>query len=508
VQQILPSAVGAVRRQWSGLHRKPPSMARTPETIKTRLDTWDQAGMPPLPADLSAGEQLLLHLESIGIMTKESRLVLGDIVRAAIAAPAVTDAEKSEILRLNADLTRVFWHATFRHTIDRSALQVGDDFVGSAMADGRCIYFSNFMPFGDERFTRTIFVDIDLGHYQRARVLQRLSDILTYRSVPLHDLNQVTTAIDALIDMNRLLNNVQVKLTTLGNTQTSTPNQSDQERLNTSRSQANDLQEQLRELLHVSVMAGRLNDYFTYGIAGKAASAQAYYDQIVERTQDIREERILGYALLSDFLTRRLKHSIRFIERMDMHHRTVNQRTGELLDRVRTELDALRALQLVDGLKQQIGLVDQQVRLTRVAEILVVFGGAYYTLQLLKPVIKLFETVVARTMQWIVNMLWSLATQGVLFLQWLFPASSGWREFEMVAVALEWMSLALHAVRHTLPETSVITALAIDAKDSVIAGLLVVLFLRYTHMAKDVNVLRLPAWMARWIFRGLPHAGT
>jgi hypothetical protein len=384
-EEVRVSIDTVVGLQAAARRRPMPLPARTPAQVQRRLTARAEPGLDRRrPDDLSGGELLLTYLQEPRdtIMEVESRSVLGEIVRAAIAADGVTAAGKAEIHRLIADLTRVFWHATFRHTIDKSARGVGDDFVGSAMADGRCVYFSNFMPFGDERFTRTIFVDIELGYYQRARVLQRLSDILTYRSVPLHDFNRVTTAIDSLIDMNRLLNDVQMKLTDLGGARR--PGGKKQTRLSARRSRllAVELQDQLDELLKVSVRAGRLNDFFTYGIAGKTASAEAYYEQIVERTQDIREERILGYALLSDFLTRRLKHSIRFIERMNMHHVTVSQRTQELLERVRTELDSLRAFQLVDGL-------EQQVHMTRVAEILVVVGGTYYTYTLLKPLLYL-----------------------------------------------------------------------------------------------------------------------
>jgi uncharacterized membrane-anchored protein len=242
------------------------------------------------------------------------------------------------------------------------------------MVEGRCIYFSNFMPFGMEKFTRTIFVDVDLSDYQRARMLQRLSDILTYRSIPLRDLDRVKSAIEALNDLNRRLSDIQMRVFDGNGSAQSTTTAS----VRSPSVQVEELRKEMEAILDVSVQTGRLNAFFTYGIAGKWSSSNAYFEQILERCEDVREERIPGYPELTEFVQRRLRHSIRYIERMHIHYVTVGQRTSELLDRVRTELNSLQTRNMLLNM-------EEQVHLTQVAEILILLGGSYYTFNLLKP---------------------------------------------------------------------------------------------------------------------------
>lgn len=277
---------------------------------------------------------------------------MGNLVREALLDPAMTEAAKERILRHVALVTQSFWefavapnlssrqrrHGQIEGAAANAANALASDFVCSSMIERRCLYFSNFMPENDDLFTRTLFIDIGMEGLQSARVLQRLSDILTYRSMPLRHLDRVNAAIEALLELNLRLNRIQEKATSANITA---------------------LHNQLTEALDISRSVARLNGFITYGISGQWRSADAYLKQILERCEDVRETRIEGFAILTDFVRRRLAHSVRFVERMHGHQSTVVRRVSELMDRTRTELDNLRTKEIEEALRAQTDTVRQ-----------------------------------------------------------------------------------------------------------------------------------------------------
>jgi len=120
-------------------------------------------------------------------------------------------------------------------------------------------------------------------------------------------------------------------------------------------------------------------------ILGPLALAQLGEADVDDRRAR-REQRIPGYPQLTDFVQRRLKHSIRYMERMHIHYSTVGQRITELLDRVRAQLNSLQTEKMVED-------IHEQVTLTQIAEIVVLAGGTYYIFSLLKPIIKVVSEV-------------------------------------------------------------------------------------------------------------------
>jgi hypothetical protein len=309
-------------------------------------------------------------------------------------------AHRTRIASLQAEvgrLTEAFWRCTFAVSIEGHLEKVASDFVCSSMVDRRCIYFSNFVPFGDEKFTRTIFVDFGMSDFQRARVLQRLCDILTYRSITTSNLDRVRAAVEALSELNQRLDEVQMRLSSIGD---------------------RELREELRKTHEISALAARMNAFLTFGTAGRWFASDSSFKEIIERCEDLREERIPGYAQLTDFVERRLAHVMRIIERMHMHHQTVSQRVTELLDRIRTQFYAWQSDEIARTLAKQdrtaAGLVKaaksmevaanditwslrQLVDLQKVGEALVLLAGTYYgyklihDLLLLEPTAEWFE---------------------------------------------------------------------------------------------------------------------
>ncbi len=283
---------------------------------------------------------------------------MGNLGKETTRDPSIEAELKQKVLRIVADVTTSFWEFAVAPNLSSSRLReeaaaasdgasIGEpgsfvsDFVCSSMIEGRCLYFSNFMPENEDRFTRTLFIDIGMERLQSARMLQRLSDILTYRSMPIRHLERVNAAIEALLELNLRLNSIQggaiyPSLDAGGRVP-----------------DLDDLKRQLADSLDVSRSVARLNGFITYGVTGQWRSADAYLKQILERCEDLREERIDGYAKLTDFVKRRLAHSVRFVERMHGHHRTVVGRVSDLMERTRTELDSYLTERIADALTAQ-----------------------------------------------------------------------------------------------------------------------------------------------------------
>jgi uncharacterized membrane-anchored protein len=312
---------------------------------------------------------------------------MGELFKAAIQSRGLKKKVDlvSQLMTTIGDLTAAFWECTFAVIIDNEApddsvAAVSKDFVCSAMVERRCIYFSNFVPYGEDRFTRTIFLDLGLRPYQRGRILQRLCDLSTYRSIPMRDLDRVRAAVRALDELNPHLNDIQVTLAGLsaGSIIPTTP-QVTADRVRT-------LGEQLDDTLKVSGSVGRMNAFLTYGIAGRWSASLTYFERIDERSDDLREERIVGYALLFDFVRRRLANAKREIERMSIHHATVSSRVGDLLDKIRTQLNVLQTENVGSQTTNVAYSLNQLVTLQRAAEALVLLGGLYYCYSLIDKV--------------------------------------------------------------------------------------------------------------------------
>jgi len=297
------------------------------------------------------GLRQLIRFISGGDVPLQTRGVyrfFGNLIKHAVTNPGIHTASKTVVLRHVAAVTQMFWDFAIAPNLsselsraaqagghtdsNRRPVTFANDFVCSSMIEGRCLYFSNFIPENEDLFTRTLFIDLGMEGLQSARVLQRLSDILTYRSMPIRQLERVNAAIEALLELNMMLNRFQG-----GEASHELPK----------------LRLQLEEALGVSRAVGRLNGFITYGVAGQWHSAEAYLKQILERCEDLREERIEGYAKLTDFVKRRLTHSVRFVERMYGHQSTVARRVTEILDRIRTELDAVQTEQISSALVLQ-----------------------------------------------------------------------------------------------------------------------------------------------------------
>jgi len=318
---------------------------------------------------------------------------LGSMVIEGVQSHNTSKEVRCAIFTALAHLTREFWVSAMGGSAHSMMHDADDDYVASSMADFQCLYFSNFVPLGKELFTRTIFVDVGLGPYQRARMLQRFANILSYRSLAIRDLARVRNAVDGLLDVSRGLNDIQSIMAI--------------PRAFGDGEEPRFLELNLGRVIEMAARAGYMNSFLTYGIVGRRMSAASYVEQIRERCADVREERLRNYPMLIDFLERRLMHSVRNYDRMEMHYNAVTHRINALMDMIRTRLNAVQTHEMSDNigemartartmtvasenLQRAADRVDINLRaqldLQVAAEVIVLFGGSYYAFEIVRAV--------------------------------------------------------------------------------------------------------------------------
>jgi uncharacterized membrane-anchored protein len=234
-----------------------------------------------------------------------------------------------KISRIVGRFARDLWSAIFVNCpepITKSSL----DFINCFVVEERAVYISNFLPEGDDRFTRTIFVDLALTGYQRGRLAQRLCDISTHRSLCVRDLNRVRSiwqGMDEIAgELNRLENQLQVARATDAVTR---------------------CKNLILRLEHIQQQFDQMNLFLLYGIRGRFLSTEASLGQIRERIRDIRQTRISGFPVIGEFIERRVADAIRDTTYMSQRYDYLRERIQDAYNRVRTQLNSIQTENMV-----------------------------------------------------------------------------------------------------------------------------------------------------------------
>ena len=264
----------------------------------------------------------------------------------------------AEVGRVVTRLAVDFWRAIETNENDLQGRSY-NDFVSCFVVDRRAVYFTNFLPLGKDRFTRTLFVDLAMTGFQRGRLLERLTDIASYRIICVRELRRVAALKRGLDDLGRDMHEMPSKnlpppgsrkivewLDDLGRDVREMPSKN-LPPLGSRKTVEwlDDIQRQL----------DGANRFFTYGVEGKWQSEKDHFEMIRERITDLRQERIPGFPTLRDFVERRVVHGVREVERMASQYRTLNQRVQNRYNDVRTGINL--NLSSIAGIAGSIGLV-------------------------------------------------------------------------------------------------------------------------------------------------------
>lgn len=201
----------------------------------------------------------------------------------------------------------------------------GPGLVGSQVADGAAWVFSDFQLTPDGR-GRWLVLDWRLAATQRARLVQRLTEISIYRVMAL-------LAFPLARERGRVLTH-------------------DEERLALITGRIAELGDHAAHPAEVEAEERRLLDDLTQ-LAAEAersiattryrySAAQAYWDLVGNRLGDLREARLGGVPTIAEFLSRRLDPAMATVTAMARRQQELSGRVARASELLRTRVDIAR----------------------------------------------------------------------------------------------------------------------------------------------------------------------
>ncbi|MEF9995791.1 MAG: DUF3422 domain-containing protein [Burkholderiaceae bacterium] len=223
------------------------------------------------------------------------------------------------------DIVMIPGHAHEPTQEELARLFPGPGLVGSQVADGAAWVFSDFQLTPDGR-GRWLVLDWRLAATQRARLVQRLVEISTYRVMAL-------LAFPLARERGRIL-------------------MKDEQRLSAITEQIADLGDHASQPVEVEAKERKLLDDLTQ-LAAEAeravastsyryAAAQAYWDLVTTRLQDMREARLGGVPTVAEFLGRRLEPAMATVAAMARRQQELSARVARASELLRTRVDIAR----------------------------------------------------------------------------------------------------------------------------------------------------------------------
>ncbi|MEO1241234.1 MAG: DUF3422 family protein [Pseudomonadota bacterium] len=246
-----------------------------------------------------------------------------------------------------------------------------EDFVVSFISGGRGLLISDLRPerreYSRNKFvdgaTRTIILDLGMHKEERGRLLQRLTDIATFRHLGLRGYPYVNDATNALNHLGAALNKhadasddphtTSDDIHKLRRELMKIRKIEDDKEL---KAKVVEIEKEIDEILQnletkffkVSRIADALdllNLFFTYGVSGKANSTAGYSRHIRENLVMLREARAPGYQTLKGYLDRYFACAHE-IEMLRSRYQTLRARVNEATDLIRTRHGQMLGIQL------------------------------------------------------------------------------------------------------------------------------------------------------------------
>ncbi|MEM9343620.1 MAG: DUF3422 domain-containing protein [Pseudomonadota bacterium] len=233
---------------------------------------------------------------------------------------------------------------------------VPESLAASTVLDGTAVMAGDFRidPAGHMRFA--LFVKPDMGTRRIGRIVQRLCEIETYKSMSMLGLARVRTIGPAMSRLDQRLTTLMGEMT--GDT-----------------AEADDT---LTALLEISSELENLSARSSF----RFAATTAYNALVTQRVTVLREERYQGRQTFAEFMMRRFDPAMRTVTAGEERLKTMSERATRAANLLRTRVDVERSAQnqkLLESMDERAGL---QLRLQRTVEGLSVVAISYYAVNL------------------------------------------------------------------------------------------------------------------------------
>ncbi len=233
--------------------------------------------------------------------------------------------------------------------------------VGSQVLQGAEIC-TDFLIHADG-FSRFVVRDLALHHQQSGRLVQRLLEIETYRMMALLGLPYAQQA-------TPILNGIEAELATL----TVAMVDQHRERADLATHDADEEQALLRQITELAARVERLSLDNSY----RFAAAQAYFNLVHTRIEELREVQIGGVPTVGEFMERRLQPAMNTCTATARRQQALAARIANTNDLLRTRVGIVQEQQNRKILQSMNARVAQQLRLQQAVEGLSVVAITYY----------------------------------------------------------------------------------------------------------------------------------
>ncbi|WP_420863045.1 DUF3422 family protein [Algirhabdus cladophorae] len=242
-------------------------------------------------------------------------------------------------------------------------------------------------PAGHMRFA--VFVDGNTGERRIGRIVQRLCEIETYKSISMLGLSRVRSMSGRMAELETSLTGLIANLT--GNEKNA--------------------DDTLQELLAISAELESLSarSSFRFGATG------AYQALVSQRIEVLREDRFNGRQTFGEFMMRRFDPAMRTVASAQERLNAMTGRATRAGDLLRTRVDVERSAQNQTLLESMDKRADLQLRLQRTVEGLSVVAISYYALNLVLYVAEPFGKEIGLGKTWLGAIATPLVILGVWF---------------------------------------------------------------------------------------------
>ncbi len=147
-----------------------------------------------------------------------------------------------------------------------------------------------------------------------------------------------------------------------------------------------------RELLtQVSKIAAKVEDYRSQSTY-RFSATNAYYNVVLQRMEELKEEEVSGYMTIQEFLMRRITPAVKTCQTASNHLEDISRRVTRASDLLRTRVEMVLQEQNQTLLKSMNHRAHVQMRLQQTVEGLSVAAISYYGMQLFETMLTSLPT--------------------------------------------------------------------------------------------------------------------
>ena len=207
---------------------------------------------------------------------------------------------------------------------------------------------------------RILILNCDLNPCQSGRLVRRLLELETYRMMVLLAFPMARSMAPEVSAMDQQLAEINQQINAIRG-----------------------LEDERRLLGQLSTLAARIEQLISDSNF-RFSAARAYYDLVLSRLEELREQEVSGLQSFNEFLPRRLTPAYRTCEAISDHLDDLSKRIDRASELLRTRVDLTLEAQNQDLLKSMNQRSKTQLQLQQAVEGLSVVAISYYLVGLVK----------------------------------------------------------------------------------------------------------------------------